>query len=76
MDTTPEAEEVQLKLLRESPPWRKLEMAFSLNRTLKRLMIANMGIDSPAEIHRALAERWLGHDLAKKVFGACRSTRK
>jgi hypothetical protein len=25
-DTRPEAEEVQLELLRQTPPWRKLEM--------------------------------------------------
>ena len=75
-DTTPEAEEVQIKLLREAPPWRKLEMAFALNRTLKRLMVANIEAESPAEIHRAFAERWLGSDLAERAYGASPSTRR
>ena len=73
-DTTLEAEEVQLKLLRDAPPSRKLDMAFALNRTLKRLIIASVGAESPADIHRAFAERWLGSDLAERAYGAGPST--
>ena len=68
-DTTPDAEEVQIALLREASAWRKLEMAFDLNRTLKRLMIANLDFESPDEIRFAVAERWLGSELAEKAYG-------
>ena len=67
-DTNSEAEELQLELLRAAPPWRKLEMAFALNRTLQGLIAANVS-GSPSEIQRALAERWLGAELAKRAYG-------
>jgi hypothetical protein len=75
-DTSPEAGAVQLQLLREAPPWRKLEMTFALNRALKNLIIANTDTRSAAETHRAFAERWLGSDLAEKAYGRRPSTRR
>ena len=72
-DTSPEAEEVQLQLFRDAPSWRKLEMAFALNRSLRRLIVANAGVKAPEDRHRLLAERWLGSDLAKKVYGPLQS---
>lgn len=73
-DTTPEAEAVQLNLLRDAPPWRKLEMAFALNLSLKNLILANAGAASLAESRRHFAERCLGSELAEKAYGPMPST--
>lgn len=34
-DTCPEAEQVQIELLRQAPAWRKLEMVGQLNQTVR-----------------------------------------
>ena len=72
-DTSAEAEEVQIALLRQAPAWRKLEIAFQLTRSLKNMIRADLQEryphDDPAMHHRRLAHRWLGSDLASKVYG-------
>jgi hypothetical protein len=72
-DTSTEAEEVQMALLREAPPSRRLALTFSLNRSLRALVLAQLKAAkpsaSPEELRRALADRWLGIDLANKVYG-------
>ena len=73
LDTTPEAEAVQLELLRKAPAWRKLEMTFKLSRGLKDLIRADLlsrfPDDDPATHKRRLAHRWLGHEWANKAYG-------
>ena len=72
-DTTPEAESVQLGLLRKAPAWRKLEMTFKLSRGLKDLIRADLLTrfpDDDSVTHkRRLAHRWLGYELANKAYG-------
>jgi hypothetical protein len=34
-DTQPQAERVQIELLRQAPPWRKLDMVGQLNQTVR-----------------------------------------
>ena len=75
-DTSPEAEAVQLDLLRQAPPWRKLEMTFSLNRSLRELVIANIRDATPAARQRLFADRCLGPELAEKAYGPLPSTLK
>jgi len=72
-DTRPDAEAVLIRLLREAPPWRKLEMVDQLNQTVKLLALAGLRQRYPTEndalLHRRLAGLLLGEDLAGKVYG-------
>ena len=72
-DTTPEAEEILIRLWRETPGWRKIEMLEDLNRTVRILAVAGLRRRHPdaddAEIHRRLADLLLGPELAAEVYG-------
>lgn len=72
-DTSPEAEQVLLSLMRAAPAWRKLEMVDELNQTVR--MLASVGLKEryprarPTELNRRLADMMLGPDLAARAFG-------
>ena len=72
-DTSPEAEEVLLSLMRAAPAWRKLQMVDELNQTVRTL--ASVGLKDryprarPTEIDRRLADLILGPDLAARALG-------
>lgn len=72
-DTHPEIEALQIKLLRETPPWRKMEMLASLNASARELALAGLRRRYPhanqAELQRRLADLLLGEELARKVYG-------
>jgi hypothetical protein len=72
-DTRPEAEAVLIRLLREAPPWRKLEMVGQLNEAVKTMMLAGLWArypdEPPARLRRRLADLLLGEELAAKVYG-------
>lgn len=72
-DTSPEAEEVLIRLLRETPPWRKFEMVNQMSDTVRKLnrigMQKRYPNDPPEKIQRRLANLWLGEALALKVYG-------
>jgi hypothetical protein len=72
-DTHPEAEAVLIRLLREAPPWRKLEMVDQLNQSVKMLALAGLQQrypkDSEDQLRRRLADLLLGDELALKVYG-------
>jgi hypothetical protein len=72
-DTDPKAEEVLIRLLREMPPWRKLEMVGQMNLAVRQLAIAGLKTrhpnDPPELIRRRLADLMLGPELAEKVYG-------
>lgn len=72
-DTTPEAEAILLKLWRETPGWRKLEMMESLNRSARQLALAGLKHRHPTaseeELKRRLAALLLGEELATQVYG-------
>ena len=73
-DTTPEAEEVLIQLLRDAPSWRKFHMVGELNAAVKWLMVQGLRQRHPeasdAQIKRLLADLILGEELAEKVYGA------
>jgi hypothetical protein len=73
-DTRPEAEAVLIRLLREAPPWRKLEMVDQLNQSVKLLALAGLRQRYPDEtevqLRRRLAGLLLGAELASKAYGA------
>jgi RimJ/RimL family protein N-acetyltransferase len=72
-DTHPDMENLQIKLLREVPTWRKMEMLVSLNASAQQLARAGLRKRFPtadeSEITRRLADLLLGEELAKKVYG-------
>jgi hypothetical protein len=72
-DTRPEAEAVLIRLLRESPPWRKVEMVGQINAAVKTMMLSGLKErypkDPPEIIQRRLADLLLGTELALKVYG-------
>jgi hypothetical protein len=72
-DTHPKMEALHIRLLRESPPWRKMEMLAGLNATARTLALAGLRQRYPQasedELHRRLADLVLGPDLARKVYG-------
>jgi hypothetical protein len=73
-DTHPEMEALQIKLLREAPPWRKLEMVWQLNAAVQVLALSGLKErypeDSPERLHRRLADLLLGEQMAAKVYGS------
>lgn len=72
-DTRPEAEAVLIRLLRDAPAWRKLEMVDQLNQSVKLLALAGLRQryqhDTEEQLHRRLAGLLLGDELARKVYG-------
>jgi hypothetical protein len=72
-DTRPEAEEVQIELFRQAPPWRKLEMVGQLNQMVRTLALSGLRQRhpqaTPEELHRRLADLLLGPNLAAQVYG-------
>ena len=72
-DTRPEAERVQIELLRQAPPWRKLHMVGQMNQTVRTLALSGLRQRhpqaTPEELRRRLADLLLGPELAARVYG-------
>jgi hypothetical protein len=72
-DTSLEAEQLLLSLLREAPAWRKLEMVDEMNRTVRTFAAVGLKERYPdagvAELNRRLADLLLGPDLAARAYG-------
>jgi hypothetical protein len=72
-DTHPVMETLQIRLLREAPPRRKMEMLAGLNASAKTLALSGLRRRypkaSPEELHCRLAGLLLGEELARKVYG-------
>ena len=72
-DTHPEIEALQIRLLRETPDWRKLEMLADLNEAARILALTGLRERYPqateAEIQRRLADLLLGEEMTLKVYG-------
>ena len=73
-DTHPEAEAVLIRLLRDAPPWRKLEMVDQLIQSVKLLALSGLRQrypkDSEDSLRRRIADLLLGEELALKVYGS------
>jgi hypothetical protein len=72
-DTSPDAEQVLVDLLRATPPWRKLEMVGQMNQAVRELALAGLRQRYPGasrdELRRRLAGLLLGEELAAQVYG-------
>ncbi len=73
-DTDPEAQNVQLALLRSAPAWRKVAMLAEMWETVNRLALSGLRqrypAASPAELRRRQAAILLGDELAGRVYGS------
>jgi hypothetical protein len=72
-DTSKESEQAYLKLLRESPPWRKAAMVNSLTIACQELAVAGIRLRHPnaseREIRMRLAALWIDREVMVRVFG-------
>ena len=72
-DTHPVMEALQIRLLREAPPWRKMEWLAGLNASAKTPALSGLRRRypkaSPEELRRRLAGLLLGEELSRKVHG-------
>jgi hypothetical protein len=72
-DTHPAAEAVLIRLLRNAPPWRKLEMVDQLNQSVKLLALTGLRQRFPQDdekrLRRRLADLLLGEELAIRAYG-------
>ena len=72
-DTSAQADEMRLRILRAMPPSRRLGMAVGWSSSLRELTLSRLKKEfdtaSEPEIKRLLADRWLGPQLAAKVYG-------
>lgn len=72
-DTHPKIEALQIELLRQASPARKMTMLAQLNDSARTLALAGLRARYPhaseTELHRRLADLLLGKDLARKVYG-------
>lgn len=72
-DTSPEAEEVRLRVLRAMSPARRLSLALGWSSSVRGMVRASLKRQFPdateAQRHRMFAERCLGPELATKAYG-------
>ena len=72
-DTSREAEEVQLAILRRMPPWRKVEMVADGWECSRELALAGLRLRHPGAseqvLRRHLVSLLLGEELAARAYG-------
>ena len=70
-DTTPDAEDVQVALVRAAPLARRLHLAFSLSATIigaaRRALARSQPHVSPRELDLRFVELHYGRDLAEEL---------
>ena len=75
-DTHPSMEALQIQLLRQASPARKMEMLGELNASARLLALSGLHSRYPqageVELRRRLAGLLLGEELASKVYGETR----
>jgi hypothetical protein len=72
-DTHPKMEALQIQLLRQASPTRKMNMLAQLNASARMLALMGLRAQYPqaseAELRRKLAGLLLGEELARKLYG-------
>ena len=72
-DLAPDTEVLLTEHWRTTPVWQKLVEIHELNETLKTLAFSDLRRRYPhaseAQLQRRVAERWLGAELARHVYG-------
>jgi SOS response regulatory protein OraA/RecX len=77
-DTHPDAERVQIKLIRHAPSWRNLELMGQMFHTIKQLALIILRQRFPSaaeeELRRCLATQLFGKELTDIVYGPLQSS--
>ncbi|HBJ86252.1 MAG TPA: hypothetical protein DDZ88_20785 [Verrucomicrobiales bacterium] len=72
-DTSPTAEAMRMRALQAISPARRLSLALGWSRSVRELTRSSLRQQhpelSPDSLHRLLAERFLGKELALKAYG-------
>jgi hypothetical protein len=72
-DASPNVTSMMVAHWRETPLWQKLAYVNELNQTLKTLATSDLRrcypMESEAQLQRRLAVRWLGVELADRIYG-------
>jgi hypothetical protein len=72
-DVSPTIEAMIIDHWRTTPTWQKLAYINELNATLQALALSDLRrrhpTESEAQLNRRLATRWLGAELADRVYG-------
>ncbi len=72
-DTSPDAERLQIELMRQAPVWKKVYLVGQMIETVRLLNLSGLRQRypnaTPAELRRRLADLWLGPELAVRVYG-------
>lgn len=72
-DTSPAAERVLLEALRRKTPAERFRLALEASEALRQMVWASVRRDYPEadeqQQFRQFAHRWLGAELARKVYG-------
>ena len=72
-DTSPEAEHLQIEIIRRTPLWRRLAQVVELNAACRRFALADVRRKHPhaseAELRRHIAVRLLPRDIVAEVYG-------
>lgn len=72
-DSSPQADAVRLNLIQGMSPSRRFAMATGWSNSMREIVRAGLSRQydgaSEAFLRRLLAERWLGAELAAKVYG-------
>jgi hypothetical protein len=72
-DTHPKMEALQIQLLRQASPTRKMNMLAQLNASARLLALTGLRSQYPdaseAELRRKLADLLLEEELARRVYG-------
>ena len=80
IDTTPDAEAVQVDVYRRMTAQRKIELIEEENRTARELALAGLRQRhpeaGPEELFRRLMDLMLGEELAAQVYGPLQPTRR
>ena len=72
-DTTDDSERVLVELLRNTPPWRRMQLADQMSTTAREMSMAGLRLRYPhaseKELRRRFADLHLGPELAEQVYG-------
>lgn len=72
-DTHTDAERIQVELLRQAPPWRKLQLVGEMTETCQTLALSRLRerypSETPDQLRRPLAALLLGREAAASVYG-------
>jgi len=72
-DTTPDSEKVLVELLRNTPLWRRMQLADQMSAAAREMSMAGVRLRYPhaseKELRRRFADLHLGPELAQQVYG-------